>query len=28
LDSTGHEVGRAMGAPKRDQVLNAIAAIG
>ncbi len=28
LDSQGHEVGRAMGAPKRDQVLNAIAAIG
>ena len=27
LDSRGHEVGRAMGAPKRDQVLNAIAAI-
>ncbi len=27
LDSQGHEVGRAMGAPKRDQVLNAIAAI-
>ena len=28
LNSSGHEVGRAMGAPKRDQVLNAIAAIG
>ena len=27
LDSTGHEVGRAMGAPKRDQVLSAISAI-
>ena len=27
LDRTGHEVGRAMGAPKRDQVLSAIAAI-
>jgi len=28
LDSRGLEVGRAMGAPNRDQVLNAIAAIG
>ena len=28
LDRTGHEVGRAMGAPKRDQVLSAISAIG
>ena len=27
LDSHGHEVGRAMGAPKRDQVLKAISAI-
>jgi thiol-disulfide isomerase/thioredoxin len=27
LDGTGHEVGRAMGAPKRDQVLKAISAI-
>ena len=27
LDSRGHEVGRAMGAPKRDQVLKAIASI-
>jgi len=27
LDLTGHEVGRAMGAPKRDQVLSAISAI-
>jgi thiol-disulfide isomerase/thioredoxin len=27
LDRTGHEVGRAMGAPKRDQVLSAILAI-
>ena len=27
LDRKGHEVGRAMGAPKRDQVLGAIAAI-
>ena len=27
LDSLGHEVGRAMGAPKRDQVLKAISAI-
>ena len=27
LDRTGHEVGRAMGAPKRDQVLSAISAI-
>ena len=27
LDGTGHEVGRAVGAPKRDQVLKAIAAI-
>ena len=27
LDRNGHEVGRAMGAPKRDQVLNAISAI-
>ena len=27
VDSTGHEVGRAVGAPKRDQVLGAIAAI-
>ena len=27
LDSRGHEVGRAMGAPKRDQVLQAISAI-
>ena len=27
LDSMGHEVGRAMGAPKRDQVLKAISAI-
>ncbi len=27
LDRTGHEVGRAMGAPKRDQVLSTISAI-
>ena len=27
LDRNGHEVGRAMGAPKRDQVLAAISAI-
>ncbi len=27
LDRTGHEVGRAMGAPKQDQVLSAISAI-
>jgi len=27
LDRNGHEVGRAMGAPKRDQVLGAISAI-
>ena len=27
LDRDGHEVGRAMGAPKRDQVLSAISAI-
>ena len=27
LDRTGHEVGRAMGAPKRDQVLSAISVI-
>ena len=27
LDRAGHEVGRAMGAPKRDQVLSAISAI-
>ena len=27
LDRTGHEVGRAMGAPKRDQALSAISAI-
>lgn len=27
LDSTGREVGRAVGAPKRDQVINALAAI-
>ena len=27
LDRSGHEVGRAMGAPKRDQVLSAISAI-
>ena len=27
LDSRGHEVGRAVGAPKREQVLNALAAI-
>jgi thiol-disulfide isomerase/thioredoxin len=27
LDRTGHEVGRAAGAPKRDQVLAAISAI-
>jgi thiol-disulfide isomerase/thioredoxin len=27
LDRTGHEVGRAMGAPKRDQVLSAVSAI-
>ena len=27
LDSTGHEVGRAVGAPKRDQVIAAINAI-
>ena len=27
LDRTGHEVGRAMGAPNRDQVLSAISAI-
>ena len=27
LDRKGHEVGRAMGAPKRDQVLGAISAI-
>ncbi|NCX38283.1 MAG: thioredoxin, partial [Actinobacteria bacterium] len=26
-DSKGHEVGRAVGAPKREQVLNALAAI-
>ena len=28
LDSRGHEIGRAMGAPKHEQVLQAIAAIG
>ena len=27
LDSRGHEVGRAMGAPKRDQVIKAIEVI-
>lgn len=27
LNSKGHEVGRAVGAPKREQVLNALAAI-
>jgi len=27
INGGGHEVGRAVGAPKRDQVLNAIAAI-
>lgn len=27
IDGNGHEVGRAVGAPKRDQVLSAIAAI-
>lgn len=27
LDSTGREVGRAVGAPKRDQVINALTAI-
>ncbi len=27
LDGTGHEVGRAVGAPKRDQVVKAISAI-
>ena len=27
LDATGHEVGRAVGAPKRDQVVKTIAAI-
>ena len=27
LNSLGHEVGRAVGAPKREQVLNALAAI-
>lgn len=27
LDSTGREVGRAVGAPKREQVVNALAAI-
>jgi thiol-disulfide isomerase/thioredoxin len=27
LDRTGHEVGRAMGAPKRAQILSAISAI-
>ena len=27
LDSRGHEVGRAVGAPQREQVLNALAAI-
>jgi thioredoxin-like negative regulator of GroEL len=27
LDAAGHEVGRAVGAPKRDQVVKAIAAI-
>jgi thioredoxin-related protein len=27
LDRSGHEVGRAAGAPKRDQVLSAISAI-
>ena len=27
LDGAGHEVGRAVGAPKRDQVVKAIAAI-
>ena len=27
LDSKGHEVGRAVGAPKREQVLNALAAL-
>ena len=28
LDARGHEIGRAMGAPKREQVLKAISAIG
>jgi thioredoxin-like negative regulator of GroEL len=28
LDSRGQEIGRAMGAPKREQVIQAIAAIG
>ena len=27
LNSTGHEVGRAVGAPKREQVINALSAI-
>ena len=27
LDRSGHEVGRAMGAPKRDQVLSALSAL-
>ena len=27
LDRNGHEVGRAAGAPKRDQVLSAVSAI-
>ena len=27
INASGHEVGRAVGAPKRDQVLSAIAAI-
>ncbi len=27
VDRSGHEVGRAAGAPKRDQVLSAISAI-
>ena len=27
LDSLGREVGRAVGAPKREQVINALAAI-
>jgi len=27
IDRNGHEVGRAAGAPKRDQVLSAISAI-
>ena len=27
LDSKGHEVGRAVGAPKREHVLNALAAL-